>query len=59
MPMKPLDPPFNPMGMAILNSATKGMEQYIPPEKTNKRAERLQSAIVDVQKVMGLDTDET
>jgi hypothetical protein len=53
--MKPLDPPYNPMGMAILNSATKGMSQYIPPEKTNKRAERMQSAITDVQKAMNPD----
>lgn len=55
--MKLLDPPFNPMGMAILNCERKGMEQHIPPEPMNKRAKRMQEAIEDVQKVVNPKED--
>lgn len=53
-----LNPPYNPMGMAILNSARKGMEYQGEKRAGNKRADRMQEAIVDVQRVMNLDEDE-
>ena len=56
---KELDPPFNPQGMAILNLERKGMEYCQPPQRTNKRASRMQAAIVDVQKTMNPDEDST
>lgn len=52
MPMKPLDPPYNPMGMAILNSAKKGMEYQGSKDAKNKRATELQEAIEDYQQAM-------
>lgn len=57
MPMKPLDPPYNPMGMAILNNAKKGMEYQGETKANNKRASRMQEAIVEVQKAMNPESD--
>ncbi|MBW4056824.1 MAG: hypothetical protein HIU83_15780 [Proteobacteria bacterium] len=50
--MKPLDPPYNPQGMSILNSATKGMAYQGDKEARNKRASQMQEAIEDIQKAM-------
>lgn len=55
--MKPLDPPYNPMGMAILNSARKGMAYQGETGAGNKRADQLQEAIEDFQKVLSSDHD--
>jgi hypothetical protein len=52
-----LDPPYNPMGMMILNNAKRGMEYQGETGAGNKRAARMQEAIEDYQKVMGADED--
>jgi len=49
-----LDPPYNPMGMAILNAAKKGMEHQEETGSRNKRACRMQRSIVDYQRAMNL-----
>ncbi len=52
-----LDPPYNPMGMAILNNAKKGMEYQGDKRAGNKRADRMQEAIEDFQQAMNQDED--
>ncbi len=52
-----LDPPYNPMGMAILNNAKRGMEYQGETGAGNSRASRMQESIEEFQKVMGADED--
>lgn len=54
MPQKPLDPPYCPMGMAILKMAERGMEYQGDKGNRgmNKRAKRIQAAIEDFQQAM-------
>ncbi len=52
-----LDPPYNPMGMDILNSAKKGMEYQGETEARNPRASRMQEAIEDMQEVLNPQED--
>lgn len=57
MPIPKLDPPYNPMGMAVLNNAKRGMEYQGDTGARNKRASRMQESIEDIQKVLNPEND--
>jgi hypothetical protein len=54
----PLDPPYNPMGMWVLNNAKRGMEYQGETNAGNSRASRMQESIEVFQKVMGAKDDD-